>query len=75
MTYAEAPGTANALSVMGLSLANSSNTAVLTGTATTPASTTSYNFTIRATDNDSQSTDRTFSVTINVGLLGGTQFN
>lgn len=75
MTYAEAPGTANALSVMGLSLANSSNTAVLTGTATTPASTTTYNFTIRATDNDSQSTDRTFSVTINVGLLGGTQFN
>ena len=75
MTYAEAPGTANALSVMGLSLANSSNTAVLTGTATSPATTTSYNFTIRATDNDSQSTDRTFSVTINVGLTGGTQFN
>ena len=75
ITYTEAPGTANALSVMGLSLANSSNTAVLTGTATTPASTTSYNFTIRATDNDSQSTDRTFSVTINVGLTGGTQFN
>jgi len=75
MTYAEAPGTANALSVMGLSLANSSNTAVLTGTATTPASTTTYNFTIRATDNDSQSTDRTFNVTINVGLTGGTQFN
>ena len=75
MTYAEAPGTANALSVMGLSLGNSSNTAVLTGTATTPASTTTYNFTIRATDNDSQSTDRTFNVTINVGLTGGTQFN
>lgn len=75
MTYAEAPGTANALSVMGLSLANSANTAVLTGTATSPATTTSYNFTIRATDNDSQSTDRTFSVTINVGLTGGTQFN
>ena len=75
ITYAEAPGTANALSVMGLSLANSSNTAVLTGTATTPAATTTYNFTIRATDNDSQSTDRTFSVTINVGLTGGTQFN
>ena len=75
ITYTEAPGTANALSVMGLSLANSANTAVLTGTATTPAATTTYNFTIRATDNDSQSTDRTFNVTINVGLTGGTQFN
>ena len=75
MTYAEAPGTANALSVMGLSLANSSNTAVLTGTATVPAGTTSYSFTIRATDNDSQFTDRTFSVTITTSLTGGTQFN
>ena len=75
INYAEAPGTANALSVMGLSLANSANTAVLTGTATAPSATTSYSFTIRATDNDSQSTDRTFSVTINVGLTGGTQFN
>ena len=75
ITYTEAPGTANALSVMGLSLANSANTAVLSGTATTPAATTTYNFTIRATDNDSQSTDRTFNVTINVGLTGGTQFN
>ena len=75
ITYTEAPGTANALSVMGLSLANSANTAVLTGTATSPASTTSYNFTIRATDNDSQFTDRTFSVTITTALEGGTQFN
>ena len=75
ITYTEAPGTANALSVMGLSLANSANTAVLTGTATVPAATTSYNFTIRATDNDSQSTDRTFSVTITTSLTGGTQFN
>jgi hypothetical protein len=75
ITYTEAPGTANALSVMGLSLANSANTAVLTGTATSPATTTSYNFTIRATDNDSQSTDRTFSVTITTALQGGTQFN
>ena len=75
ITYTEAPGTANALSVMGLSLANSANTAVLTGTATVPAATTSYNFTIRATDNDSQFTDRTFSVTITTSLTGGTQFN
>tara|TARA_R100000995_G_C3484446_1_gene126259 strand:+ start:775 stop:1596 length:822 start_codon:yes stop_codon:yes gene_type:complete len=75
LTYTEAPGTANALSVMGLSLANSANTGVLTGTAISPGSTTTYNFTIRVTDNDSQSTDRTFSVTINVGLTGGTQFN
>ena len=45
MTYTEAPGTANALSVMGLSLANSSNTAVLTGLATAPAATTTCKFT------------------------------
>jgi len=75
LNYTEAAGTANALSVMGLSLANSANTAVLTGTATIPSGTTSYNFTIRAQDNDSQFTDRTFSVTITTSLTGATQFN
>ena len=40
--------------------------------STTP---TTYNFTIRATDGESQTTDRTFSMTSSFGATGGGQFN
>ena len=40
--------------------------------STTP---TTYNFTIRATDGESQTTDRTFSMTSTYGATGGGQFN
>ena len=34
-----------------------------------------YTFTIRATDAESQTTDRTFSLTSSFGATGGGQFN
>jgi hypothetical protein len=78
MTYTEV--TSN-LSGVGLTLSTVNDGGVykanLTGTATSPASTTTTNFTLRAADNDGtpQTADRQFNVTINVGLTGGTQFN
>ena len=78
MAYTEV--TSN-LSGVGLTLSTVNDGGVykanLTGTATSPASTTTTNFTLRAADNDGtpQTADRQFNVTINVGLTGGTQFN
>jgi hypothetical protein len=78
MTYTEV--TSN-LSGVGLTLSTVNDGGVykanLTGTATSPAATTTTNFTLRAADNDGtpQTADRQFNVTINVGLTGGTQFN
>ncbi len=55
---------------------NSSTGAITTsdfgGSSTTP---TTYNFTIRATDAESQTTDRSFSLTSSFGATGGGQFN
>ena len=50
-------------------------TYTIAGTAPTPTSATTYNFTLRATDVESQTTDRAFSITISVGLQNGGQFN
>tara|TARA_R100001015_G_C4625220_1_gene183674 strand:- start:1086 stop:1943 length:858 start_codon:yes stop_codon:yes gene_type:complete len=50
-------------------------TYTIAGTAPTPTSATTYNFTLRATDVESQTTDRAFSITISVGLNNGGQFN
>ena len=78
MAYTEV--TSN-LSGVGLTLSTVNDGGVykanLTGTATSPAATTTTNFTLRAADNDGtpQTADRQFNVTINVGLTGGTQFN
>ena len=36
---------------------------------------TQYNFTIRITDNETQTTDRSFSFTSSFGASGGAQFN
>ena len=55
---------------------NSSSGAITTtdlgGSATSP---TTYNFTIRITDAESQTVDRAFSITTTYGATGGAQFN
>jgi hypothetical protein len=43
----------------------------ISGTLPTVASSTTYNFTVRATDGENQDTDRTFSITVNSALLPG----
>jgi hypothetical protein len=60
-------------STMNLSLNSSSG--AITGTAPSPTSETTYNFTLRATDNESQTADRAFSITVTVGINNGGQFN
>ena len=57
---------------MNLSL--NSSTGEITGTAPSPTSETTYNFTLRATDNESQTADRAF-ITVAVGINHGGQFN
>jgi len=52
----------------GLSLTNTAaegGTAIISGTATNPASNTTYNFTLRAVDAASNTSSRAFSITIN----------
>ena len=52
----------------GLSLTNTAaegGTAIISGTATNPASNTTYNFVLRAVDAASNTTSRAFSITIN----------
>ena len=60
-------------STMNLSL--NSSTGAITGTAPSPTSETTYNFTLRATDAESQTADRAFSITISVGMNNSGQFN
>ena len=58
----------------GLSL--NSSTGVISGTESgSDSSDTTYNFTLRATDDESQTADRAFSITISVGINEGMQFN
>jgi len=67
--------TTSALSGAGITL-NSSTGALTTsdfgGSSTTP---TTYNFTIRATDGESQTADRSFSISSTFGATGGATFN
>ena len=50
-------------------------TGAITGTETGSTATTTYSFTIRATDAEGQTADRAFSITISHGATGGAQFN
>ena len=52
-----------------------SSTGAITGTETGSTATTTYSFTIRATDAQGQTADRAFSITISHGASGGAQFN
>jgi len=57
----------------GLSL--NSSTGAITGTESGATAETVYSFTIRATDAESQTADRAFSITVTVGINNGGQFN
>ena len=57
-----------------MNLTLNSSTGAITGTAPTPTAATTYNFTLRATDAESQTVDRAFSITVSVGATGGAQF-
>ena len=59
----------------GFSLAGDSSIGTISGTETGSSATTTYSFTIRATDNESQTTDRAFTITVSHGSSGGGQFN
>lgn len=48
----------------GVTLSGDSTVGALTGTAPQVAADTAYNFTVRATDNESQTTDKAFSLTV-----------
>jgi len=58
-----------------MNLTLNSSTGAITGTAPNPTSATTYNFTLRATDAESQTVDRAFSITVSVGATGGGGFN
>jgi len=58
----------------GLSLGSTQNTVYLAGTESGASATTTYNFTIRATDQEAQTADRAFSMTINVGMNESMRF-
>jgi len=53
----------------------SSATYSISGTAPSPTSDQTYNFTLRATDAEGQTADRAFSITISVGANNSGQFN
>ena len=68
--------TSNANTPAGtMNLSLNSSTGAITGTAPSPTSETTYNFTLRATDAESQTADRAFSITVPVGINNGGQFN
>ena len=50
------------------------STGVISGTESGSTQTTTYNFTIRATDAQGQTADRAFSITISHGASGGALF-
>jgi dipeptidyl aminopeptidase/acylaminoacyl peptidase len=60
-------------STMNLSL--NSATGAITGTAPEPTADKVYNFTLRLTDAESQTTDRAFSITVTTSINNGGQFN
>ena len=59
----------------GFTLAGDSSIGTISGTETGSSATTTYSFTIRATDNEAQTTDRAFTITVSHGASGGAQFN
>ena len=63
---------------MNLTLSGSAATSAsytISGTAPSPTSAQTYTFTLRATDAESQTADRQFTITVSVGATGGGQFN
>jgi hypothetical protein len=58
----------------GVSLTSAAGTSTLTGTESGSSATTTYSFTIRATDAEAQTADRAFTITITHGLEQGLSF-
>ena len=54
----------------GFTLDGDSSIGTISGTETGSSSTTTYSFTIRATDNEGQTTDRAFTITVSHGSAG-----
>jgi len=69
VTYAKQSGTFPG------SVTIASATGIISGTESGSTEETVYTFTIRATDEESQTADREFSITITHGATGGGQFN
>ena len=59
----------------GFSLSGDSSIGTISGTESGSSGTTTYTFTIRATDNESQTTDREFTISVSHGSSGGAIFN
>ena len=59
----------------GFTLDGDSSVGSISGTESGATATTTYSFTIRATDAQGQTTDRAFSITVTTGASGGGQFN
>lgn len=78
-TVAATSDSAVSYSVVSGSLPNgvslNSGSGVISGTESGATADTTYSFTIRATDGESQTADRAFSITITVGINNGAQFN
>ena len=55
--------------------ASINNSGVISGTESGSTQTTTYTFTIRATDAEGQTADRQFTITVSHGATGGGQFN
>ena len=51
------------------------STGAITGTESGASASTTYNFTLRVTDGQSQTADRAFSITIEVGMANSMAFN
>ena len=51
-----------------MNLTLNSTTGAITGTAPTPTGDTTYSFTLRATDAETQTADRAFTITVTVGI-------
>ena len=72
ITYSE---TTSALSGAGVTLNTSTGALSTTDFGGSSTTATTYNFTIRATDAENQTADRSFSLTSSYGATGGGQFN
>jgi len=59
----------------GMTLNSGTGSSTLTGTESGSTQTTTYSFTIRATDAEGQTADRAFTITVSHGASGGAQFN
>jgi len=67
--------TTSVLTGAGVTLNTSTGALTTTDFGASSTTPTTYNFTIRATDGEGQTTDRSFSMTSNFGATGGGQFN